>query len=122
MIFVFDEIKGVGGTFPGLPERKQELNEALLEIAHSAGDRAHRAGAVDYAVRLTTSKWTFESLPAPNAFLLIDNVDDLLVFQKRGDGSLQLKSRLNVADDWFTEACIAFEEFRSDLEPSNQTA
>jgi hypothetical protein len=122
MVFVFDEIKGVGKTFPGFAERKWELNNALLEIAHAAGDEAHRGGSIDYAVRLTTSKWTFEALPAPNAFLLIDNLDNLLVFQRRDSESLELKHRLSVTDDWFMQVCEAFEEFRSDLELSTQTA
>lgn len=122
MVFVFDEIRGSGESFPGLPERKQQLNEALLEIAHAAGDSAHKAGAADYVVRLTTSKWTHQDLPAPHAFLLIDNVDNLLVFQQLEEGSLQLKLRLDVEMDWFDQACRAFEEFRSDLEFSSQAA
>jgi hypothetical protein len=122
MVFMFDEIKGTGESFPGFPERKQELNEALLDIAHAAGDCSHKAGGVDYVVRFTTSKWTLAYLPAPNAFLLVDNVDNLLVFHRRGEGSLELKLELAVEENWFDQTCTAFQKFRSDLDFSTQTA
>lgn len=122
MVFVFDEIRGTGETFPGFAERKQALNDALLEIAHAAGDTAHKSGTVDYVVRLTTSRWTDREVPAPNAFLLVDNVDNLLVFQKQGGGALQLRLRLGAEEEWFDHACAAFSEFRTDLGFSSQAA
>jgi len=122
MVFVTEEIRGTGETFPGLTERKQDLNDALLEIAHAAGDSIHKSGPVDYVVRLTTSKWIYRKLPAPNAFLLVDNVDNLLVFHQWHGEPLELKLRLGGEEDWFDQICAAFAEFRSDLKVSDQAA
>lgn len=70
---------------------------------------------MDYILRFTTPKWLDHPLPAKNAFLIIDNVDDLIVFLKQGENPLESVLILSVDDDWFPMICEAFEEFREIL-------
>jgi hypothetical protein len=116
LVFAFDEIRGTGESFPGFSGRKRELSEAFLDIGQAAGDKEHISGPVDYVVRITTSKWTFQALPAPDAFIVVDNVDNLLVFEKRDGKQQQSILQMNSDEEWFDGLCDAFREFRERLD------
>jgi len=116
MISYFDEIQGIGDTFPGFPERKGELNEALIEISESVGDTSHVAGSPDYIVRITTAKWVSEPLKARNAFVIADHVDHIAIFEKVYDEPLQQIASLTAQDDWFDDICDEFSGFRERID------
>jgi hypothetical protein len=115
LIYAVDEIRGGDESFPGFSERRRHLSESLLEIAHMSGDSSQVSGPIDYLIRLTTSKWLLRPLPASDAFVVVDNVDNLIVFEKHGE-SLDSIVVLDAAESWFDAICTAFEEFRSGLE------
>jgi len=116
MIFAFDEISGPGDSFPEFRDRKQELIDELLADAESVGDRSHVSGAADYIVRITTAKWTFQSIPANNAFVIVDNVDNLALFERIDNSELESVTVLSVDDDWFDAICASFKEFRERID------
>lgn len=111
MVFAFDEIGGSDDSFHDFQSRKRDLVDALLAISEEVGDASHVSGAADYVVRIATAKWAFESVPAPNAFVVVDNVDNVSVFERVARSELQSVAVLST-DDWFDEICDAFKEFR----------
>lgn len=116
MVVAFDEIGGPGESFPGLQERKRSLNESLAEISEAAGDRSHVSGAADYVVRIAKARWAFHEVPAPSAFVIVDNVDNIALLQLVKGGSVQSIGRLSADDDWFGEIQREFAEFRARID------
>lgn len=114
MIGYFDEIFGSDGRFPEFQARKRELNESLLKIADSYDDEAHRSGEADYIVRVTTPRWSRESLPTPNAFLIIESENQVVILEKVDSGTLQTTAEF-AAEDWFERICDEFRDFRERL-------
>lgn len=116
MVVACEEIKGSGESFPGFEERRRALSETLLDISGAWGDASHVSGPAGYIVRFTTSKWLFQRVPARDAFLVVDNVDNLLIFERRSGEEPQLILTLSAEDDWWEETCSAFAEFRERLD------
>lgn len=112
MIFAVEEIAGPGESFADLRARKRSLFDALEEIAVLAGDVSHVSGPADYLIRLTTAKWLSADVPTDNAFFIVDNVDNIALFEMRNGGELESLATISPEEDWFEEACEEFRAFR----------